>query len=133
MLSSASAGGGPWPHSGLPGSGSGSVWSGSVGSGSGPPWPSQTTPLMENRAGAALSPLPTKPKTSRVWPEAMVPFQPTSEPLKAEPLWLQSTFQALWTEVPLGNDQLMSQPLIGSPAVIEMLAWKPPPQLLMTL
>ncbi len=88
---------------------------------------------MVNWPGAVELPEPTKPKTSRLWPEAMEPFHPTSEPVKVEPLWLQSTFQALWTEVPEGKSQAISQPLIGSSAVTTMLAWKPPPQLLMTL
>jgi hypothetical protein len=81
--------------------------------------------LTLTEVGAAVLPDPMKPKTSRVCPAATVAFQPTSEPVKAVPLWSQSTFQALLTVVPAGKSQVTSQPLSGSSAVIATFAWKP--------
>src|SRR5690606_6026373 len=71
----------------------------------------------------------TKPKTSRLCPALICPFQPTSEALTVAPDCDQSVFHADWIRCPAVQSQVRSQPSRAfSPAVTVTVPCQPEPQ-----
>src|SRR5690606_3670803 len=84
-------------------------------------------------SSSTAGPEATKPKTSRLVPASMRPFQPTFAAVTLAPLCDHSAFQALLIRCEPGQSQLTFQPSTAwSPALIVTLPCQPEPQSLTT-